>query len=116
MKIAMNVDIDRLGEELETLATFSNAPAPAVTRVLFTDADLRARAYLVGLMGEAGLAVRQDSVGNLFGRWEGCDPSLPAVATGSHTDAIPHAVRYRLPGQPHPVVLPGPGRCRRPAR
>jgi N-carbamoyl-L-amino-acid hydrolase len=33
-------------------------------------------------------------VGNTFVRWQGSDPSLPAVATGSHIDAIPNAGAY----------------------
>jgi hypothetical protein len=34
---------------------------------------------------------REDSVGNIFGRLEGSDPSLGVVLTGSHCDAIPLA-------------------------
>ncbi len=33
-------------------------------------------------------------MGNIFGRWEGSDPSLGAVLTGSHCDAIPLAGMY----------------------
>ena len=35
-----------------------------------------------------------DAVGNTFLRWEGSEPALPAVATGSHIDAIPYAGMY----------------------
>ena len=80
--------------ELETLASFSGSPAPAVTRVVFTETDLRARAYVKSLCEAAGLAVREDAVGNTFARWEGSQPERPAVATGSHIDAIPHAGAY----------------------
>jgi ureidoglycolate amidohydrolase len=92
----MNVSVDgeRLHGELATLATFSDAPSPAVTRIVFSDADRRARAYIKELCAEAGLAVREDAVGNTFARWTGTDPNLAAVATGSHIDAIPHAGRY----------------------
>jgi len=90
----LKIDMVRLTAQLETLATFSDAPAPAVTRVLYTDADLRARAYLKGLIREVGLTVREDALGNLFARWEGTDPALPAVATGSHLDAIPYSGRF----------------------
>src|SRR5262249_22931562 len=38
--------------------------------------------------------LREDAVGNLFARWPGKDPQLPAIATGSHIDAIPNAGRY----------------------
>lgn len=90
----MNVDIQRLMGEIERLATFSDAPAPAVTRVLYTPTDLAARAYLKSLFAEADLELREDALGNLFARWVGAEPDLPAVGTGSHTDAIPHAGRY----------------------
>lgn len=33
-------------------------------------------------------------MGNTFIRWAGTEPELPAVATGSHIDAIPHAGMY----------------------
>src|SRR5262249_5599017 len=47
-----------------------------------------------GLCALAGLTVREDAVGNTFARWTGSDPDLPAVATGSHIDAIPNAGAY----------------------
>ncbi len=96
----MDVQIDegRLLGELEELATFTHAePAPegtAVTRIVFSDDDLRARSWLKGLAAAEGFSVREDAVGNIFFRWQGSDPSLPAVATGSHIDAIPHAGMY----------------------
>lgn len=88
------IDSTRLTAELETLATFSEVEPPAVTRVVFSEMDLRARQYVKSLCTEAGLAVREDPVGNTFARWPGTDQALPAVATGSHIDAIPHAGRY----------------------
>jgi ureidoglycolate amidohydrolase len=92
--VQLRVESDRLFAELAQLATFSDAPAPAVTRVLFTPPDMAAREYFTRLCTAAGLAVRVDAVGNLFARWQGADPALPAVATGSHTDAIPHSGMY----------------------
>ena len=80
--------------ELAELAAISSEPAPVVTRVVFTEADLRARRYVWRLCEEAGLELRHDAVGNTFARWRGTEPSLPAVATGSHIDAIPNAGSY----------------------
>ncbi|KAK3267094.1 hypothetical protein CYMTET_24325, partial [Cymbomonas tetramitiformis] len=88
------VNIERLSAQLQHLATFSEVPFPAVTRVLFTEQDLQARRYVKDLMRSTGLTVREDAMGNIFGRWEGSSPELPAVATGSHTDAIPFAGLY----------------------
>ncbi len=90
----MDVDAARLTEQLATLAGFSDAPAPAVTRVVYTQADLDARAYLKTLIAEVGLSIREDALGNLFARWEGQGPTLPAVATGSHIDAVPFSGRF----------------------
>lgn len=92
MKI--EVDAARLSSEIEMLAGFSDAKPPAVTRVVFTEQDMRARAALERLCAEAGLTVRADAAGNTFFRWEGSRPELPAVATGSHIDAIPHAGKF----------------------
>jgi len=88
------VSTGRLAEELDALARMSDATPPAVTRVVFTESDRRARAYVKSLCVEAGLAVREDAVGNTFARWTGTHPDLPAVGTGSHIDAIPNAGRY----------------------
>ena len=87
-------DTTRVMRELQTLATFSSHPAPAVTRVVFSDDDRRARQYLRSLYESAGLSVRVDAIGNTFARWHGSEPQAGAVATGSHTDAIPNAGMY----------------------
>ena len=90
-----NLSIDGLMAELMTLAQISEAEPPVVTRVVFGEADMRARAYVKGLCAEAGLIVREDAVGNTFARWEGNDPTLAPIATGSHIDAIPTTGRQR---------------------
>src|SRR5580692_330599 len=92
MKI--EVDRHRLISEIEALGMISDAEAPAVTRIVFTPTDLKARAWLQARCEEAGLAVRHDAVGNTFARWNGSDPAAPVVGTGSHIDAIPNAGRY----------------------
>jgi len=92
----MNLEVDkhRLTSEIEELALISDAEAPAVTRIVFTPTDLRARAWFLARCKEAGLAIRQDAIGNIFARWNGQDPAAAAVATGSHIDAIPNAGKY----------------------
>ena len=90
----MQINIDQLSQEIDQLATFSDVPAPAVTRVLWTQTDVEARAYLLELFADAGLQTRADALGTLFARWPGSEPDLPAVATGSHYDAIPYSGKY----------------------
>src|SRR5215468_5874651 len=95
-RAAMNLVIDRerLLSEIETLASFSDAEPPAVTRIIFTPTDLRARAWLKEHCEGVGLEVRQDAIGNTFARWSGSDAAAPVVGTGSHIDAIPNAGKY----------------------
>ena len=76
------------------MALISENPPPVVTRVLFSEADLRARRFVKKLCQDAGLILRDDAAGNIFARWEGAETNLPAGATGSHIDAIPHAGKY----------------------
>src|SRR3984893_6986698 len=92
----MNLEVDkqRLTSEIEELALISDAEAPAVTRIVFTPTDLSARAWFKARCKEAGLAIRQDAVGNILARWNGQNASAAAVGTGSHIDAIPNAGKY----------------------
>ncbi len=90
----LEIDTDRLTTEIEELASISDAEPPAVTRIVFSPTDLKARAWLIAHCEKAGLAVRQDAIGNIFARWAGSDPNAPSVGTGSHIDAIPNAGKY----------------------
>src|ERR1700722_9498224 len=94
----IQINEHRLLDELKTLATFTDAEpsnvGTAVTRIVFSPDDLRARAWLKELATSEGLQIREDAVGNTFFRWSGTQPELPPVATGSHIDAIPHAGMY----------------------
>ena len=90
----LTIDRERLASELDSLGAISAEPAPVVTRVVFTEADRRAREFVKRLCVEAGLRIREDAVGNTFARWAGQEPDAAAVATGSHIDAIPNAGRF----------------------
>jgi N-carbamoyl-L-amino-acid hydrolase len=92
--MTLAIDSARLSSEIEVLASISDAEPPAVTRIVFTPADLKARAWLIERCNEAGLAVRQDAIGNTFARWNGSERGAPVVGTGSHIDAIPNAGKY----------------------
>ena len=68
-------------------------PAPVVTRVLFSEADLRARDFVKNLCREPGspCAKTPSATFSPVGR-EKC--ATRPIATGSHIDAIPNAGRY----------------------
>jgi len=102
--MTLTINTTRLLHELRHLATLTDCPpttdptlptpTTAVTRIVFTPRDLEARAYIASLATTAGFQIRTDAIGNTFIRFPGLDPTLPAVGTGSHTDAIPHAGMY----------------------
>jgi N-carbamoyl-L-amino-acid hydrolase len=92
--MSLTINRDLLLSEIDELASFSDAEAPAVTRIVFTPTDLKARAWMKARCEEAGLTLRQDAAGNMFARWNGSDPAAPVVSTGSHIDAIPNAGKF----------------------
>jgi hydantoinase/carbamoylase family amidase len=65
-----------------------------VTREVYTPAYTEATDLIAGWMRELELETRIDSVGNLFGRWQGEQPELPLVLTGSHFDTTLDAGRF----------------------
>ena len=90
---ALRVNAERLQERIDRLARIGGSPQ-GVTRLAFTEDDLRGRAYVTRLMREAGLEVRVDAAGNLSGRRRGGSPELAPIVLGSHTDTVPRAGVY----------------------
>jgi beta-ureidopropionase / N-carbamoyl-L-amino-acid hydrolase len=84
-----HIDSQRLQGTLEKLSEFGRNPEGGVTRLGFSQTELDARAYVMDLMKQAGLEVRVDSAGNIFGRRVGTE-KLPTLLFGSHIDSVPH--------------------------
>jgi len=82
---AIPVKAERMLSDLRHLRQFG-ASGSGVARQAFSDPDVAARRWLAERMGEAGLTVRIDSIGNLFGLPPG---DAPAVLVGSHSDTQP---------------------------
>ena len=88
-----HVKARRLQGTLEALSAFGRNPEGGVTRLGFSEADMAAREYVMGLMRQAGLQVRVDPAGNIFGHRDGTEP-LPVLLTGSHIDSVLHGGNY----------------------
>jgi ureidoglycolate amidohydrolase len=85
----------RLHDAIAELAGFNDDPAAGgITREVYTPTYAAALELVAQWMREAGLDVRLDAVGNLFGRWTGADPEAARVLTGSHVDTTLNAGRY----------------------
>ncbi len=82
------VDGGRLWERLGELAEIGKHEEGGVARLSFTPEERQAKELVASYMREAGLAVREDAAGNLFGRREGINPEAPAVLIGSHVDSV----------------------------
>ena len=91
--VARHISQERLWDTLQKLGEFGKNPEGGVSRVGFTDADLAGRAYVMGLMREAGLDVRTDAAGNIFGKRAG-SAALPILLFGSHIDSVPHGGNF----------------------
>src|SRR6266566_8970704 len=84
-----HINSQRLQGTLEKLSEFGRNPEGGVTRLGFSETDLAARQYVMGLMKEAGLEVRIDPAGNIFGLRAGSE-KLPILLFGSHIDSVLH--------------------------
>ncbi|UKY47716.1 M20 family metallo-hydrolase [Streptomyces inhibens] len=89
----INVNGDRLWQSLKDLAEIGayedeRTGLHGVNRLALTDADAAGRRLVISWMEQAGLSVRIDRMGNVYGRREGTDPAARPVLTGSHIDSV----------------------------
>ncbi len=88
-----HVHSERLQGTLEKLSEFGRNPEGGVTRTGFSETDMAAREYVMGLMKQAALEVRVDPAGNIFGLRAGSE-KLPKLLFGSHTDSVLHGGNF----------------------
>lgn len=81
----MNIDIDRLKNDIEELGKIGRDPNGGISRPSFSKADLDAREWLKEKIQSADLIYGQDGAGNIFGR---IDAPGKAVMAGSHIDTV----------------------------
>src|ERR1700722_25938 len=62
-----HINAQRLQGTLEKMSEFGRNPEGGVTRLGFSQTEIDARTYVIGLMKDAGLEVRVDAAGNIFG-------------------------------------------------
>lgn len=90
-------EILRLGEDIEErlhrLGEISHTEGvPGVWRAIHMPADLSAKSLLSEWLSEAGLSVRQDAFGNLYGRLNG--ETSETILVGSHVDTVKNGGLY----------------------
>src|ERR1700704_6345898 len=89
---SFTVEPSEMRHLVETLGAIGEQPGGGIIRHVYDAAWVASRRLLADWMREAGLAVREDAVGNLFGRLEGEHPRT--ILTGSHIDTVRLGGRY----------------------
>ncbi|GAW92158.1 Zn-dependent hydrolase [Calderihabitans maritimus] len=92
--VTVKIDPMRMKRRLDALAEFGRDPQGGWTRYSFTPEYIQAQNLVKEWLEEAGMKVRLDPVGNLVGRLEGIDGTLPAVAMGSHIDTVKNGGKF----------------------
>ncbi|HYH32060.1 MAG TPA: Zn-dependent hydrolase [Pseudonocardia sp.] len=84
---------ERMEQLVTDLGRIGAQPGGGLVRFAYDDAWRAANALVARWMSEAGLQVRTDAVGNVFGRLPGTEGG-PTVLTGSHIDTVRHGGAY----------------------
>ncbi|MFN8633611.1 MAG: Zn-dependent hydrolase [Chloroflexota bacterium] len=120
---SLPIDPDRVQARIDQLGAIGVHPNGGLFRTLYDDGWVEAMALLRRWMEEAGLSVRFDAVGNLWGRAEGTGRGpgyANAVVTGSHVDTVRQGGKYDGALGVHMAIaavqalLEGVGRPKRP--
>ena len=90
----IKADATRIEQRIIALSKFGANPQGGVSRLGFSEADIKGREYMIDLMEKAGLEVRIDAGGNIIGRRAGKKDQLPVILFGSHIDSVPEGGNY----------------------
>ena len=89
----VHVDEARLSSLVERLGRVGAHSGGGIIRPLYSPPWREAQHLVAEMMRDAGLTVREDAVGNVFGRLVG-DTAGPVLMTGSHIDTVVHGGAY----------------------
>lgn len=90
----ITISKERLKLHIEQLGEIGKTADNGVQRLALSKEDKEATILVSQWMSEAGLTVRHDHFGNLIGRKEGQNPSLPPVMIGSHIDSVRNGGKF----------------------
>jgi allantoate deiminase len=90
----MNVNIERIKQDLDTINSFNSTPGKGVTRLTFSREYQQAYNYLIDELKLIGAVVSICRGGCIRGRLLGSNSGKPAVMCGSHIDTVPNGGRF----------------------
>ncbi|HRH36650.1 MAG TPA: M20/M25/M40 family metallo-hydrolase, partial [Catalimonadaceae bacterium] len=90
----MNINASRLQSHFEAMSLIGKIGETGTCRPTLTPLEKQGFELAGSWMKEAGMSVKIDHFGNLIGRLEGSDPTLPVLMMGSHLDSQPYGGRF----------------------
>src|SRR5215217_3337318 len=90
----MTINSARLQQHFEAMSLVGKLGDTGTCRPTLTKTEMEGFELASGWMMDAGMTTRIDNFGNLIGRLEGTDPSLPVLMMGSHLDSQPYGGRF----------------------
>jgi allantoate deiminase/N-carbamoyl-L-amino-acid hydrolase len=90
----LKINPKRLQEHFEAMSLIGKIGETGTCRPTLTSLEKEGFNLAASWMREAGMATHIDNFGNLIGRLEGKDPSLPVLMMGSHLDSQPYGGRF----------------------
>lgn len=88
---------ERLAKRLDAISEIGLTENNGSHRTGFSQEEKEAKDLAAKWMREAGLEVRHDGAGNVFGRLAGKNDELPVVLSGSHLDSVPDGGHFDGP-------------------
>lgn len=90
----MKINAERLQGYFEAMSLIGKIGETGTCRPTLTTVEKEAFKLAASWMEATGMKTRIDHFGNLIGRLEGKDPSLPVLMMGSHLDSQPYGGRF----------------------
>lgn len=90
----IKVNDERLWATIEEMAKIGATAGGGVRRLALSEEERAGRDLFVQWCKDAGLQVRIDAIGNIFGRRAGTDDQVKPVLCGSHLDTQPEGGRF----------------------
>ncbi len=84
----------RIAERIAEIAKIGQTDEGGSRRLGFSKEERQAKELVKEWMSQAGLEVREDGAGNVFGRMKGREDDRPAILSGSHVDTVPNGGHF----------------------
>lgn len=85
---------ERMEDKIKTFSKFGATGNGGITRYSLSAEAIMARDEFVKRMKKIGAEIKTDDMANVYAVLKGSDPSLPAIAMGSHCDSVKNGGNY----------------------